>query len=213
MTGALVVPVVVQITDHATLGVDEVLGRVAAVAAAPRAGRGTRVVMVRDPALPARELVGLGRALRAATRAVGAHLWVNDRLDVAALVDADGVHLGRRSVSVDDARRFLGPSIAVSIACHDVDEVLAARTAGADACTLSPIFASPGKGAPLGTGALVAARAALGPAPGFALVALGGVDRATAGACLAAGADGVAAIRADLLGAEMELASSAVGRP
>lgn len=197
-------PLVVQITDLGVVSRDELLRRVAAVRSLPPGARGARVVLLRDPALPARALVALARDLRAATRAVGARLWVNDRLDVALLVGADGVHLGGRSVGIEDARRLLGSAVTVSVACHEVREVLAARDAGADACTLSPIFASPGKGAPLGLHAVAAARAALGADPRFALLALGGVDRATAAACLAAGADGVATIRGDLLGAPLD---------
>lgn len=155
--------------------------------------------MLREPALSGRDLLALARALRARTRALGVGLWVNDRLDVAALVAADGAHLAGRSVGVDDARRLLGAGATISVACHAPDEVLAARTAGADAATLSPIFASPQKGAPLGLDALRSARLALGPAPGFSLVALGGIDESVVLPCLAAGADGVAAIRADLL--------------
>ena len=190
---------VIQITDLGVVSRDELLRRVAAVETLATEVRAARIVLLRDPAVPPRDLLTLARDLRAATRAVGARLWVNDRLDVAALVEADGVHLGRRSVGVDDARCLLGTSITVSVACHDVDEVLAARDSGADAATLSPIFASPGKGAPLGVEALAAARARLGPDPRFALIALGGVDHASSGSCLAAGADGLAAIRADLL--------------
>lgn len=196
---ALHPPVVVQITDLGVVSRGELHRRVAAVGSLSPGARASRIVLLRDPALPARDLLELARELRAATRATGARLWVNDRLDVASLVEADGVHLGRRSVGIDDARRLLGATVAVSVACHDVDEVVAARAAGADAATLSPIFASPGKGAPLGVEALGAARARLGPDPRFTLIALGGVDPDTARRCLAAGADGVAAIRADLL--------------
>jgi thiamine-phosphate pyrophosphorylase len=77
-----------------------------------------------------------------------------------------------------------------------VDEVVRAAGEGADAAVLSPIFSSPGKGAPLGVEALAAARAAVGAR--VQLVALGGVTAASAAACFAAGADAVAAIRADL---------------
>lgn len=189
----------VQITDLPTVDEPELLRRIASVAAAPPAARAGRVVLLRDPGLAPRDLLALARRLRAATRAVGVRLWVNDRLDVAALVGADGVHLGRRSVAVADARRLLG-AVTVSVACHAPDEVVAARDAGADACTLSPIFASPGKGPPLGLGVLREARAGLAAAgDDFAILALGGVDARSTPDVLAAGASGIAAIRADVL--------------
>jgi thiamine-phosphate pyrophosphorylase len=85
----------------------------------------------------------------------------------------------------------------VSVACHAPSDVVAAAREGADAAVLSPIFASPGKGAPLGPAALAEARRALDDA-GFShvhLVALGGIDASRAPSCFAAGAGGVAAIR------------------
>jgi thiamine-phosphate pyrophosphorylase len=162
-------PLLVQITDQTQIAEELVLARLEGLVA-PSARRAARhVVMLRDPQLPSQRLLALARRLRDRTRAAGALLWVNDRLDVAALVGADGVHLGRRSVAIEEARRFLGSPCSVSIACHGVEEVLSARDRGADAAT-----------------------------PGFALLALGGVDASNVGPCLEAGADGAAAIRADL---------------
>jgi thiamine-phosphate pyrophosphorylase len=194
------VPTVVLVTDRAAVPPEELLAR---VRRAGLSGHGGRLgVMLRDPELSGARLLAWGREVAAAVREAGAQLYVNDRLDVARVLAADGVHLGRRSVTVADARAFLGASVRVSVSAHSVDEVSGAATAGADVVMLSPIFASPGKGTPLGLEALGAARrvlssgAASGSAP--ALVALGGVDAARALACLRAGADGVAAIRADL---------------
>lgn len=194
-------PRVLQITAADVLPEAALFARVAALAALPEAARRGFAVQLRDPALPARALLDLGARLRAATRAVGAGLVVNDRLDLARTLGADGAHLGRRSVRVAEARALLGEGAWVSVACHAVDEVVRAAEEGADAAVLSPIFPSPGKGAPLGVAAIAAAREALG-ARGVkvAIVALGGVDAGNAGACFAAGADGVAAIRADLTG-------------
>jgi thiamine-phosphate pyrophosphorylase len=190
-------PRVVQITESSALPEAELFARLAAVGALSPAQRGRFAVQLRDPGLSSRALADLGLRLRAATRPLGVALVVNDRLDLALALGADGVHLGRRSVTVADARALLGPAAWISVACHDVDDVIRAATEGADAATLSPIFASPGKGTPLGLGALRAARSALG-ARALALHALGGVDRASAPSCFEAGADGVAAIRADL---------------
>lgn len=191
-------PLFVQITDQTQIAEEALLARLDGLGAPSEHRAATPVVMLRDPQLSSQRLLALARRLRDRTRAVGALLWVNDRLDVAALAGADGVHLGRRSVAIEEARRFLGSSCSISIACHDVEEVLSARDRGADAATLSPIFASPGKGSPLGLEAIRQARARLGDAPGFTLLALGGVDASNVAPCLEAGADGAAAIRADL---------------
>lgn len=193
-------PRIVQITESSALPEAELFARIAAASALAPEQRRRFAVQLRDPGLSSRALASLGGRLRAATRPHGIALVINDRLDLALALGADGVHLGRRSIAVADARALLGPAAWISVACHDVDDVIRAAAEGASAATLSPIFASPGKETPLGTTALRAARSALSDFGGrpLALYALGGVDRASAPSCFAAGADGVAAIRADL---------------
>ena len=188
-----------QITDLTVLPETALFERLARAAELPPSAAASLSVQLRDPQAPVRELLRIGQALREATRAIGASLVVNDRVDLAVLLGADGVHLGRRSMRVADARKLLGPRAWISMSAHSVEDVLAAGEAGATAALLSPIFASPGKGTPLGTGALAEARAALRAAGrSLQLFALGGVTLENAGACIEAGADGVAAIRADL---------------
>lgn len=172
----------------------ELLDRVDRLATLSPAQRAEVAVQLRSPELSSSELHELGAALRERTRRVGALLLLNDRLDLARLLGADGIHLGRRSVSVADARAFLGDNILVSVACHAPVEAADAARAGADLVTLSPIFASPGKSSPIGLGAL---REASALAPALPILALGGVAATNAAACREAGAHGVAAIRAD----------------
>lgn len=172
----------------------ELLDRVDRLAAILPAERAQIAVQLRSPELSSSELFALGATLRERTRRVGALLLLNDRLDLARLLGADGIHLGRRSVSVAEARAFLGDGPLISVACHAPIEVASAATAGADLVTLSPIFASPGKSSPIGLGAL---REASELAPGVPILALGGVVATNAAACRGAGAHGVAAIRAD----------------
>lgn len=193
-------PRIIQISALDVVPEADLLARIHAAARLPEAARRKIAVMIRDPALSTRDLYRLGAAIRAATRAIGASFLVNDRLDLAVLLGADGVHLGRRSVSVEDARALLGGGAFVSRSCHAVDEVIQVAAEGADAAVLSPIFPTPDKGPPLGEAAITAARAALDRG-GFAavrLIALGGIDARRAKACIDAGADAVAAIRADL---------------
>ena len=204
-----------QITDRASLPDAALFERLSPAGQIAPPARACLSVQLRDRDLPVRELLRLGQVVRAVTRAIGASMIVNDRVDLAILLEADGLHLGRASVSVAEARRLLGQGAWISMSAHSVEDVLAAAAAGANAVLLSPIFASPGKGAPIGTGALVQARAALAKeGRSMKLYALGGVSLETAGACLEAGADGVAAIRADLtpLLARGGPGSSPVGR-
>lgn len=152
--------------------------------------RGAAAVQLREKELSTRALFELGQELRAITRRHGAKLLVNDRLDVAKAIGADGVHLTGRSLSVADARAWLGPGALVGASCHSLAELEARREA--DFATLSPIFPSPGKGPAIGLEALAeAARTSSLP-----LFALGGIGPGEIPLVLAAGAHGVSAIRA-----------------
>src|SRR5262249_14197089 len=116
-----------------------------------------------------------------------------DRLDIALALGADGVHLGGDSVDVADARRLVGRLAFVSTVAHASEDVARAETSGATAALVSPIFDTPGKGAPRGTRFITDARS---HARTLRLYALGGVDPGNASSCVSAGADGVAVIRA-----------------
>jgi thiamine-phosphate pyrophosphorylase len=173
-------------------------GRVRAALAGLAPGRAA--VHLREKDLGGRELLALARALAAVCRAAGQLLLVNDRVDVALAAAADGVHLPAAGIPPADARRLLGPGALVGVSCHSADDVRRARDAGASFATFGPIHDTPSKrryGAPVGLEALRAAAAL-----GFPLVALGGLDAARAPAAFAAGAAGVAAIRAWLEAAD-----------
>jgi thiamine-phosphate pyrophosphorylase len=183
-------PVVHLLTDR-RLAPDPVARADAALAGLPP---GTAAIHLREKDLGGRDLLSAARALRAVCAARGQLLLVNDRVDVALAAGADGVHLPAAGVSPADARRLLPPGALVGVSCHSVEDVARAREGGASYAFLSPIFDTPSKrgyGPPIGVEALRRAAAL-----GLPLVALGGVDAANAGALRAAGAHGVAAIRA-----------------
>lgn len=155
-------------------------------------------VQLRDKGASLAEQRTRARALRALTRAGGASFIVNGPPELAAEVDADGVHVpgfARDPAALARARTAVGPSRAIYVPVHTRDEVLLARDAGADAVLVSPIFESPGKGPARGLGALEEADEARALAPLW-VYALGGIDASRASACHRAGADGVAIIRA-----------------
>jgi thiamine-phosphate pyrophosphorylase len=186
----MALPLVHLITDRA-LAPDLAARTDVALAGLPP---GVAAVHLREKDLGGRELLALARALAAVCRARGQTLLVNDRLDVALAVGADGVHLPAAGVSPADARRLLGPAALVGVSCHSAADVGRARAGGASFATFSPIYDTPSKrayGPPLGLAALRdAARL------GLPLVALGGVDAGRVAEVRAAGAQGVAAIRA-----------------
>lgn len=161
----------------------------AALDAAPP---GAVAVQARAKGASARELVALAAALAPVCRSRSAPLIVNDRADVARVVGADGVHLPEEGLSVADARAVLGPRSLVGRSCHDRAGLEEARQAGASFATLAPIREVPGKGAPLGVPGLAAAVRGLS----LDVYALGGLSARDAPELLAAGARGVAVIRA-----------------
>lgn len=152
---------------------------------------------VRDHEEPAARRVALARALVSLSRPLGAKVIVHDRVDVALASAADGVHLAERSIDASSARRLLGPTAWIGRSCHDEVGLLAAAAEGVDAVTLSPVFASPGKGAPLGLARFEALRRSV---PSLPVLALGGIDRENAESVRLAGASGIAMIRAWLTG-------------
>jgi thiamine-phosphate pyrophosphorylase len=169
--------------------------------------RGSFGVQLRDKRRPVISLRVFAWRLREVTGKVGAVLIVNGNAHVARDVGADGVHLGGGAGSVERARAVLSRRGWVSVAAHTDGEVQRARDEGADAVVVSPIFSTrsaSSRSIPQKVGRGVAAiRSARALAPaGLFVYALGGISSATAGACAAAGADGVALIRALLASGE-----------
>jgi thiamine-phosphate pyrophosphorylase len=193
-------PRVLLVTDGA-FGDDAIVRCVRLAARALPAG--WLGVQLRDKRRPLVSLRLFALELRRVTRAVGARLVVNGDARLARDVGADGVHLGGGAGRVGDARACLGPSAWISVAAHSDAAVRDAVTDGADAVLVSPVFASrpPRVAAPpkeaRGLEVLRSARA-LARAGGrpVAVYALGGVDAGNARACIEAGADGVAVVRA-----------------
>jgi thiamine-phosphate pyrophosphorylase len=155
---------------------------------------GLRAVQLREKDLAAGALLDLAQRLRELTRRAGARLLVNDRVDVVLAVGADGVHLPGASLSVDVARRLVGPARLVGVSTHSPPEAEAAGRAGADYVVFGPVYDTPSKrpyGAPPGLPALgEACRSARVP-----VLAIGGITPARVAEVRRAGAAGVAVIR------------------
>jgi len=156
---------------------------------------GVQAVQLREKDLSAAELLPLATELRVLTRRFAARLLINDRIDVALAVAADGVHLGGHSLPAAVARRLLGPQRLIGVSTHRPAEIAAAAAAGANFVTFGPIFATPSKlayGQPLGLEALRLA-CQNSPLPVFAL---GGIKPCHLADLRAAGVAGVAVISA-----------------
>ena len=165
------------------------------VAAAVRGG--ITCVQLREKQASTREFVAEARAVKALLAAQERHipLIINDRLDVALAVGADGVHLGQSDMELCDARRIAGANFIIGISAESVADAMAAAAAGADYLGISPVFATATKtdtASPLGLEGIRAIRAAVS----LPLVGIGGINQNNASAVLQAGADGVAVVSA-----------------
>jgi thiamine-phosphate pyrophosphorylase len=170
---------------------------------------GARAFQLREKDLPPRELYPLAQELRQLTRQHGARLLINDRIDVALAVDADGVHLTTTSLPPRVARRLLGEDRLIGVSTHNLGEVRRATTEGADFLVFGPVFYTPSKapyGEPVGLEALRAARA-VATCP---ILAIGGVNRSNLAHVMQAGADGIAVISAIISAPDPAAASRAL---
>jgi thiamine-phosphate pyrophosphorylase len=171
------------------------------VAAAVAAG--VRVVQYRQKQGRTQDLMAEARQLRQLCRRT--LFLVNDRVDLALEVGADGVHLGQEDLPYPEARKLLGPDKIIGVTVHDVAEALAAQAWGADYLGVSPVFPTATKadaGAPTGVALLAEIRRRVS----LPLIAIGGITLATAPAVIAAGADGVCAISAVVTQADVQAA-------
>ncbi len=155
---------------------------------------GVRAVQLREKDLCAAELFPLALELRDLTRRYGAQLLLNDRIDVALAVAADGVHLGGHSLPIVEARRLLGPGKLIGVSTHAPAEISDARRSGADFVTFGPVYPTPSK-TPFGA-----------PLP---LFALGGVTPERLSELRSAGCNRVACIGAVLRAADPGTAAHA----
>lgn len=157
------------------------------------------------------DLLSRARELRRITEGLGVPLLINGDPAVAAEVAAEGVHLGRGAPSIEEARRTCGPEVFISVSAHDEEELRRALIEGANAVLVSPIFGSPNKGKAKGTKFIREAKD-IGKER-FRVYALGGIAADNVARCRAAGADGVAVIRALLGAKDIAAAAKALYEP
>lgn len=151
---------------------------------------GVRMFQLREKRLDDRQLVELGRLLRQRTSASEAVLIINDRPDIAALTNADGVHLGQSEIRAADARALLGPDRLVGISTHTIQQARQAVLDGADYIGCGPTFRSSTKSFSEFAGlALLCEVSAEVQLPAYAI---GGIDQENLGEVLATGFNRVA---------------------
>jgi len=167
---------------------------------------GAGVVQYRHKGASTRELFFHAGRLAALAREQERALIVNDRVDIALAVRADGVHLGPDDLPVSAARRILGPTVIIGASVGTVEEAIEAEAEGASYLGVGCIYGTaskPDAGDPVGPERIAEIRAAVA----LPIVAIGGVTRERIREVLAAGADGVAVVSAVTRAANMKTAT------
>lgn len=166
---------------------------------------GARVLQVRlkplDRRVGAAEIARVGRMARRVCDEAGAALIINDRIDVAVAVGADGVHLGQTDISLRAARRVVGARLWIGISTHTLDQVRIACAGGADYLGFGPVFATRTKQDPDPVQGLTGLRAAVAVAGDRVtgappIVAIGGITPDDAAGVYATGVAAICAISA-----------------
>ena len=162
---------------------------------------GARFIQIRSKHAGSREFLDMCEDLVARARPAGALVIVNDRVDIAKLARAGGVHLGQNDLDPASARSLLGGDAVIGLSTHSSDQVRAAMEMAVDYIAVGPIFRTStkdtGYGA-VGTAFVTDAAAILGNAGSMPIVAIGGITLDRAPDVIRAGATSVAVI-SDLL--------------
>ena len=183
-------PKIYPVTDTGLSGLSH------AEQAARLIGGGATLIQLRDKHGAPGDLLQEAEAALRVARKSNTQIIINDRVDIAMALDADGVHLGQSDLPARIARRLLKPGSIVGVSTHNLAQVEIAARLPLDYVAFGPIFATETKAdhdAVVGLDGLRSARRILGDRP---LVAIGGITAENCREVIKAGADSVALISA-----------------
>jgi thiamine-phosphate diphosphorylase len=170
---------------------------------------GCRLLQFRDKSLSSRDLWAIGVQMRRLTRDYQARLIINDRVDIALAVEADGVHLGGEDLPIAAARRLFGERAIIGASVADPERAALARSEGATYLGVGPVYATSSKADADDAIGLSRIRE-IRDAAALPVLAIGGINRSSVEAVIRADADGIAVISAvseanDMVAATAEL--------
>jgi thiamine-phosphate pyrophosphorylase len=159
---------------------------------------GIRTVQMREKDLPKKEILTEALRIRDLTLKHKVRLIINDHVDIARMVNADGVHLGQDDMPIREARRILGRGRIIGISTHNKRQAVEAQESGADYIGFGPVFCTETKkaGSPKGIKGLAGIRKLVR----IPIVAIGGITIINASDITGAGSDAVAVASAILSG-------------
>lgn len=155
---------------------------------------GVKIVQLREKNANSKRIIELGKKIRELCSIYDALFIVNDRVDIAKIVDADGVHLGQDDIGIGHAREILGETAIVGISTHAPEQALKAVAEGADYIGVGPVFETPTKQGRKAVGLEYVKWAAQNVKIPF--FAIGGIDRDNFEQVIDAGASRIAVVRA-----------------
>lgn len=156
---------------------------------------GVRVVQYREKNKPSRVQLEEAKEICRLAKKYGATFIVNDRVDIAILSGADGVHVGSEDVSVEDIRKAFGEKLIVGVSVKTTEEALNARKAGADYVAVSPVFETATK-SDAGRGLGISVLKEIASRVDLPVVAIGGINKDNIIEVLEAGASSAAVVSA-----------------
>ncbi|MFN2342711.1 MAG: thiamine phosphate synthase [Desulfonatronovibrio sp.] len=156
---------------------------------------GVNVVQIREKNSETRDFYELARAMKQSLKGKNVPLIINDRVDVAMAVDADGVHAGQKDLPCSVIRQILGPDKIIGVSINTCEQIHEALEQGADYLSLSPVYPTPTKTdttEPFGINGLIKARK-MTTKP---LITIGGINKSNIGEIMGTGMDGIALVSA-----------------
>ena len=156
---------------------------------------GATMVQLREKECSTAEFIALARELKESLQPLGIPLIINDRIDVALAVDADGVHIGQSDMPYETARALLGKEKIIGLSVETMEEVIAANALDVDYIGISPVYATPTKTDTLTPFGLEGIEEVMRLSR-HRCVAIGGMNRDTIGEVIARGVEGVAVVSA-----------------
>lgn len=159
------------------------------------AAGGVTMVQLREKECSTAKFIDLARELKRALSPLGIPLIINDRIDVALAVDADGVHIGQSDMPYETARALLGKDKIIGLSVETMEEVIAANALDVDYIGISPVYATPTKTDTLTPFGLEGIEEVMRLSR-HRCVAIGGMNRDTIGEVIARGVEGVAVVSA-----------------
>lgn len=181
-------PPIYPITDTSLAGISHLEQTVRLVAG------GSRFVQLREKNATPRDFYSVAESVVRIARKSGVRIIINDRVDIALAIKADGVHLGQHDLPPEHARKMLGPEAIIGFSTHSLEQAQHAMQLPVDYIAIGPIFPTSTKADPdavVGLQGLAEVRDLIGS---FPLVAIGGINEENLGSVFAAGADSAAVI-------------------